>query len=112
MTNEADEPLEGDIGPAASRRAENTTRPDAAAELAYYERERELRRKRNNAVSGRITAILVAVFLAFLAVDSVMVALRARSAGDPWLYPPATVAAISLLALAALGVWALRRRSR
>ncbi|GAA4082316.1 hypothetical protein [Actinomadura miaoliensis] len=112
-----DEPLDGDIGPAAGA----APSPDAhhervraeaarqAEELRRYERERELRRRRTNALAGRVTAVLVALLLAFLAYDSVTTALEARERNDPWIYPPAVIAALCLAGLAALAVWAVRR---
>lgn len=115
-----DEPLDGDIGPAAGT-SSNTSADDRRAqarreeaarlaeELRRYERERELRRRRANALAGRVTAVLVALLLAFLAYDSVTTALEARERDDPWIYPPAVIAALCLAGLAALAVWAVRR---
>ncbi|GLW63867.1 hypothetical protein Arub01_21110 [Actinomadura rubrobrunea] len=117
-----DEPLEGDIGPAAAEspladaRGEQSRREELARqaeELRRYEREREARRRRTNAVAGRITVVLVALLLAFLAYDSVTTALQARERGDPWIYPPAVIAALclaGLAGLAGLAVRAVRRR--
>ncbi|GAA3985138.1 hypothetical protein GCM10023085_79140 [Actinomadura viridis] len=134
MTDDFDEPLEGDIGPASA--AEHTrggTDPrtgtgtgtangrealrDAGAvseaeELRRYEREREERRRRTNAVSGRVALAAVALFLAFLAYDSAATAVEARRRDDPWIYPPAVVAGICLAGLAVLAAWTLRRRRR
>jgi hypothetical protein len=103
-----DEPLEGDIGPGPGLEAER--RVDAAEELRLYEAEREERRRRTNAVAGRLSLVFVALLLGFLTYDSVSTALEARRVGDPWLYPPATIAAICLIALLALTTWALRHR--
>ncbi|MBX6767678.1 MAG: hypothetical protein IRY90_11095 [Actinomadura rubrobrunea] len=114
-----DEPLEGDIGPAAaeSPRAdadgERARREELARqveELRRYQRERELRRRRTDAVAGRITVVLVALLLAFLAYDSITTARQARERGDPWFYPPAVIAALCLAGLVGLAVWAVRRR--
>ena len=106
--DEDDDRLEGDIGPAPpSTRAD---RPDEAEALRRYEAEREERRRRVNAVSGRIALVLVALLLGFLAYDSVTTALEAARRGDPWLYPPAVVAALCLAGLAAVLVRAYRNR--
>ncbi|WP_433476819.1 hypothetical protein ACQPZP_07035 [Spirillospora sp. CA-142024] len=108
-----DAPLEGDIGPASSPAAPGTatpTRESAAEELRRYEAEREERRRRTNAVSGRIALIAAALFLAFLTYDSVNTATDAHSKGDDWLYPPATIAGVCTAALAALLTWAWYRR--
>lgn len=112
-----DEPLEGDIGPAApppgaTRAKTEEPAGDAAEELRRYEAEREERRRRGNAVSGRVAVVLAAALLAFLAYDSAHTAVEARSKGDDWLYPPAVNAALCTLALIALVTWALRRRAR
>ncbi|MEU6041642.1 hypothetical protein ABZ801_40260 [Actinomadura sp. NPDC047616] len=112
-----DEPLDGDIGPAAGAAPSADARQERvraeaarqAEELRRYERERELRRRRTNALAGRVTAVLVALLLAFLAYDSVTTALEARERNDPWIYPPAVIAALCLAGLAALAVWAVRR---
>ncbi|GAA2436049.1 hypothetical protein GCM10010191_58540 [Actinomadura vinacea] len=96
MTDD-DEPLEGDIGPA----------PSVGAPRASEERREE---PRTNAISGRITLAAVALLLAFLAYDSIATALEARRRDDPWIYPPAVIAALCLAGLAALAAWALRRR--
>ncbi|MEU5882669.1 hypothetical protein [Spirillospora sp. NPDC047279] len=133
MIDDSEEPLEGDIGPsarpssppAATARSEaggsargeaggSGDRPSvtAAEELKRYEEEREARRRSTNAASGRIAAALAALLLAFLAYDSIDTALQARDKGDPWLYPPATIAAVCLAGLVALLAWALRRRRK
>jgi hypothetical protein len=106
-----DEPLEGDIGPAsvpASAGAPAAPEIDAAEVLRQAEAEREARRRRTNAVSGRIAAVLAAVLLAFLTYDSANTAVEAHSKGDNWLYPPATVAGICGAALIALLTWTWR----
>ncbi|XRQ11252.1 hypothetical protein ACN3XK_10290 [Actinomadura welshii] len=108
-----DEPLEGDIGPAsgarAARPASPTGRADAAEELRRYEAEREERRRRTNAVSGRIAVVAAALLLAFLTYDSARTAVTARSRGDEWIYPPVVIAVICAIALVTLVAWALRR---
>ncbi|TDB89102.1 hypothetical protein [Actinomadura sp. 7K534] len=110
-----DEPLEGDIGPAADAGASRTAgapaprKADAAEELRRYEAEREERRRRTNALSGRITTALAALLLAFLAYDSARTALTARSRGDDWIYPPLVIAGICTIALVTLLAWAVRR---
>ncbi|MFA1543408.1 hypothetical protein [Actinomadura monticuli] len=118
MSQDPDEPLEGDIGPAAAREpgtargraAEAAEAAEAAAELRRYEAEREARRRRTNAASGRIAVVVAALFLVFLIYDSVNTAVEAHARGDDWVYPPAVVAGVCALALAALLTWALRRR--
>ncbi|MFC9976211.1 hypothetical protein ACFVH6_35485 [Spirillospora sp. NPDC127200] len=117
MIDDADEPLEGDIGPAAPARAtraqpspQAADGPSPAEELRRYEAEREERRRRTNAVAGRVAAWLAALLLAFLAYDSAATAVEARGKGDPWLYPPAVIAAVCGLGLIVLVGWALRRR--
>jgi hypothetical protein len=108
-----DEPLEGDIGPAPSSAAASAPEEDRAAlaeELRRYEAEREERRRHANAVAGRVVAVVVALLLGFLAYDSISTALEARRRDDPWVYPPATIAALCLLGLIILIAWALRRR--
>ncbi|WP_067491580.1 hypothetical protein [Actinomadura hibisca] len=114
MIDDADEPLEGDIGPAARARATEAPqadeKPSAAEALRRYEAEREERRKRTNAVAGRVTLWLAALLLAFLTYDSAATAVEAHGKGDPWLYPPAAIAAACGLALIVLVGWALRRR--
>ncbi|NKZ06587.1 hypothetical protein [Actinomadura latina] len=107
MSQDPDEPLDGDIGPAAATGAEKA---DAAAELRRYEAEREVRRRRTNAVSGRIAVVAAALLLAFLVYDSVGTAVEAHSRGDEWIYPPGVVAAVCAVALAALLTWAWRHR--
>ncbi|MFI0351655.1 hypothetical protein [Actinomadura sp. 9N407] len=122
MTDDFDEPLEGDIGPAApaSRpapptRAEAAAAADAAEQLRRYELEREERRRRTNAFSGRVALAAVALLLGFLAYDSVATALEARRRGDAWVYPPAVIAGVCLATLAVMAVLtglARRRRRR
>jgi hypothetical protein len=107
VTDDNDEPLEGDIGPASP-----ATEPRPAEEPALHERQREERRRRTNAVSGRLALAAVALLLAFLAYDSVTTALEARRRDDPWIYPPAVIAGLCLAGLAALAAWTLRRRRR
>jgi hypothetical protein len=82
---------------------------DELAELRRYEAEREVRRRRANAVSGRIAVVASAAFLAFLVYDSVHTAVQAHSRGDDWVYPPGVVAAVCAVALATLLTWAVRR---
>ena len=103
-----DEPLDGDIGPAAAGTADSE-RARAAEELRRYEAEREERRRRTNAVSGRVAVVVAALFLAFLTYDSVRTAAEAHSRGDDWIYPPAVVAGVCGVALATLVTWAWRR---
>ncbi|MEO3829428.1 hypothetical protein [Actinomadura sp. B10D3] len=114
MSEAPDEPLDGDIGPAsgpaADARETDARKADAAEELRRHEAEREARRRRTNAVSGRIAAGAAALLLAFLTYDSVNTAVEAHSKGDDWLYPPATIAAVCAVALIALVTWAWRRR--
>ncbi|MGK5550887.1 hypothetical protein ACSNOI_04670 [Actinomadura kijaniata] len=120
MTHAPDEPLDGDIGPAAtavpgrsSPAGEAAGKAEAAAEeLRRYEAERAERRRRADAVAGRVAFWLTAALLAFLAYDSVATAVRAHGRGDGWLYPPATNAAIFALLLVGLLLWGLRRRRR
>ncbi|MFF5264921.1 hypothetical protein ACFY4C_38865 [Actinomadura viridis] len=133
MTDDFDEPLEGDIGPASAVGARGVPQPSGPAangreangpaasgrealsgaeELRRYEREREERRRRTNAVSGRIALAAVALFLAFLFYDSAATAVEARRRDDPWIYPPAVIAGICLAGLAVLAAWTLRRRRR
>ncbi len=82
------------------------------AELARYERERELRVARRNRLSWKIVTWVMAAAVALLAYDSGGASLDARDAGRPWLYP----AAVSLVCVAGLiGLVSralLRRRSR
>lgn len=120
MSQEPDEPLDGDIGPASAPAPASGAGPapadagavkaDAAEELRQYEAERQERRRHTNAVSGRIAVALAALFLGFLTYDSVRTAVEARSRGDDWVYPPAVIAAVCALALVALLTWAWRRR--
>ncbi len=119
VTHAPDEPLDGDIGPAAtavpdrSSPAGEAGKAEAAAEeLRRYEAERAERRRRADAVAGRVAFRLAAALLAFLAYDSVATAVRAHGRGDDWLYPPATNAAIFVLLLVGLLLWGLRRRRR
>ncbi|MFD0691867.1 hypothetical protein [Actinomadura fibrosa] len=125
MIDDPDEPLEGDIGPAATGRPAGTRDADPASahnasaapadpaeELRRYEAEREERRRRVNAASGRVALALAAALLAFLVYDSAHTAVEAHSKGDDWVYPPAVVGGICALALVVLLVWAARRRSR
>ncbi|MDL4772687.1 MULTISPECIES: hypothetical protein [Thermomonosporaceae] len=127
-----DEPLEGDIGPAAHIGRATAASDDPgvpggsptggptwderrraeAEELLRYEAERQERRRRANAVSGRIAFGIAAVLLAFLAYDSVRTATEAHTRGDDWVYPPAVNAGICGIALIVLAGWAIRRRSR
>lgn len=109
MSRDSDEPLDGDIGPAAVREP-GAAKADTAEELRRYAAEREERRRRTNALSGRIAVAVAALFLAFLTYDSVRTAIEAHSKGDDWVYPPAVVAAVCAVALAALLTWAWRRR--
>ncbi|MFI0373664.1 hypothetical protein ACH35V_37890 [Actinomadura sp. 1N219] len=111
MGEDRDEPLDGDIGPAASRPASSpgTASPDAAEESRRYEAEREERRRDANAVSGRIAVVLAALFLTFLIYDSVTTAVEAHDRGDDWIYPPAVIAAVCAIALVTLVAWAVRR---
>ncbi|MCQ0018708.1 hypothetical protein [Actinomadura madurae] len=64
MSEAPDEPLDGDIGPApgaaADARKADTRKAVAAEELRRYEAEREARRRRTNAVSGRVAAVAAA----------------------------------------------------
>ncbi|MGH3242506.1 MAG: hypothetical protein ACRDNL_19170 [Spirillospora sp.] len=114
MGEDRDEPLEGDIGPAAAALS-GTAEPEARGtesrrdEVERDEAEREERRRRTNAVSGRIAVAATALFLAFLIYDSVTTAVRARDRGDDWIYPPATVAAACAIALVTLLAWAVGR---
>ncbi|WP_030165982.1 hypothetical protein [Spirillospora albida] len=104
-----DEPLEGDIGPAARPDEPARRASTAAEEMRRHEAEREARRRRTNAVSGRVAALLVAALLAFLAYDSVRTAVEAHSRGDDWIYPPAVIAAVCGCALSALVAWTIKR---
>lgn len=107
MSQPPDEPLDGDVGPAKDA---SGAKADAAEELRRYEAEREERRRRTNAVSGRIAVVVTALFLGFLVYDSVGTAIEAHARGDDWIYPPAVVAGVCAAALAALLTWAWRRR--
>ncbi|WP_067456748.1 hypothetical protein [Actinomadura macra] len=115
------EPLEGDIGPASAAPRVSLTREAVGPEsgdsangraeaLRRYEAEREERRRRANAASGRIALALAAALLAFLFYDSVRTAVQAHSRGGDWVYPPAVIAGVCGAALAALVVGAVRRR--
>ncbi|QKW33790.1 hypothetical protein HUT06_06890 [Actinomadura sp. NAK00032] len=112
MSQDPDEPLDGDIGPASvpAEAGAGAVKADTAEELRRYEAEREERRRHTNAVSGRIAVALAALFLGFLTYDSVRTAVEARSRGDDWIYPPAVIAAVCALALGVLLTWAWRRR--
>ncbi len=109
-----DEPLEGDIGPSAEAGPAEVPRAAAArtAELRRFEAEREERRRRANARAGAVAKWLAALLLAFLAQDSIRTAVEARSKGDPWLYPPAVLAAVFVAGLVLLAVLALRSLRR
>ncbi|MFC4910780.1 hypothetical protein [Actinomadura gamaensis] len=120
-----DEPLEGDIGPSASVTAErrppaapsaDVPAPDdarrVAAEMRRLEAEREERRRRTNAVAGRVAFWLLSLFLAFLAYDSAETAHEARERGDDWVYPPAVNAVLCILGVLLLVGFALWRRHR
>ncbi|MFS2294913.1 MAG: hypothetical protein FWJ90_19830 [Actinomadura sp.] len=127
-----DEPLEGDIGPAAPPAGEagaaaaadagtgtgaaeagaaeaGAAEVSAAEELRRYEREREERRRRTDALAGRVAAVIAALLLAFLAYDSARTAAEARSRGDDWIYPPLVIALICTIALVTLIARAVRR---
>lgn len=110
---DGDEALDGDIGPAAGvgRPARNSgaAGPDPAEELRRHEAEREERRRRTDAVSGRIATVLAALLLAFLLYDSARTAAAARSRGDDWIYPPLVIAVICAIALVTLLARSLRR---
>lgn len=80
-----------------------------AEELRRYEEERERRRLRRNALSGRIAAWTVAAALAFLAYDSGGAAVHAHAGDRPW-RDHAIVSAGCVLALCALLALLLRRR--
>lgn len=113
-----DEPLEGDIGPAAGAAAGTVARhavpvseaAEAAQTLRRFDAEREERRRATNAVAGRIAVAVAALFLAFLTYDSATTAVEARSRGDAWIYPPAVVGCACAVGLVALLTWAWRRR--
>jgi hypothetical protein len=112
VTDDRDEPLEGDIGPASVAPSKDDVgeRASAAEELRRYEMEREERRHRTNAVAGRVSLILIGLLLAFLAYDGITNAVKAHDRGESWIYPQGTVAAVCLVALAGLLLWAVRRR--
>ncbi|MFC5187856.1 hypothetical protein [Actinomadura harenae] len=115
------EPLDGDIGPAAPVLGDA---PDAVAprpearraavpgELRRLEDEREERRRRTNAAAGRVAFWLLSLFLAFLAYDSARTAHEARQRGDDWVYPPAVNAGLCVLGVLLLVGVALWRRRR
>ena len=116
-----DEPLEGDIGPAAA--ADGAAGPGTALGASYdfgspkerraalrrYEAEREERRRRTDAVSGRIATMLLGVLLAFMTFDSGRTALEAHERGDDWLFPPGALAIACGIALVVIIVRVLRR---
>ncbi|WP_149261193.1 hypothetical protein [Actinomadura sp. K4S16] len=120
----ADEPLEGDIGPASGAASgagsgpaarpgapeAGRERTEAAEALRRFDAEREERRRGTDAVAGRIAVVLAALFLAFLTYDSARTAVEAHSRGDDWLYPPGVVGGACALGLIALLTWAWRRR--
>lgn len=115
-----DEPLEGDIGPAAGAVSPAAPGPgpappvseaaEAAQALSRFDAEREERRRATNAVAGRIAVALAALFLVFLTYDSTATAVRAHSRGDAWIYPPAVVGGACAAGLVALLTWGWRRR--
>ncbi|WP_018656063.1 hypothetical protein [Actinomadura flavalba] len=116
MTDDADAPLDGDIGPRATRpepaaRPDPTPEPERQAEAEEAEAA-EARRARVNAVAGTIARVLAALLLVFLLVDSARTALEARDRGDGWLHPPGTVMAICAAGLAWLVFDVVRRRRR
>ncbi|WP_147339490.1 hypothetical protein [Actinomadura spongiicola] len=84
-------------------------RDEALEELRRHEAERETRRRRANAASGRVAAVASAAFLAFLTYDSAHTAVRAHARGDDWIYPPTVVGAVCAVALVTLLTWAIRR---
>ncbi len=124
-----DEPLEGDIGPASGGPDTATRDPatrdpartglgasydfgsprDRRAALRRYEAEREERRRRVDAASGRIAAMLVAALLAFMTFDSARTAVQARERGDEWLFPPGILAAVCGIAFLIVIARVLRR---
>ncbi|MBE1533563.1 hypothetical protein [Actinomadura algeriensis] len=134
MTDESplhqDEPLEGDIGPAAATpdgapdgTPGGDTGPGTALGAAYdfgspkerraairrYEAEREERRRRTDAASGRIASMLLAVLLAFMTFDSGRTAVQAHRRGDDWLFPPGALAIVCGIALVVIIIRVLRR---
>ncbi|MFV2178297.1 hypothetical protein ACFHW2_33375 [Actinomadura sp. LOL_016] len=129
-----DEPLEGDIGPAASASSASaspaSTSPASAssgtglgaaydfgspterrAAIHRYEAERERRRRRTDAAAGRIASLLAAVLLAFMTYDSGRTAVQAHARGDEWLFPPGALAIVCGTAFAVIIVRVLRRGS-
>ncbi|QKG22539.1 hypothetical protein ACTIVE_4179 [Actinomadura verrucosospora] len=109
VTEDPDEPLEGDIGPAAGAVRPAEPEADPAEEMRRYAAEREERRRRTNAVSARVAAALGAVLLAFLTYDAVRAAIDDHAHGRNWIYPPGIVAAVCGVMLAALLTWAVHR---
>ncbi|QFG21908.1 hypothetical protein [Actinomadura sp. WMMB 499] len=115
-----DEPLEGDIGPAASATSgtgsaglgasyDYGSPAERRAAIHRYEAERERRRRRTDAAAGRIAALLAAVLLAFMTYDSGRTALEAHRRGDDWLFPPGALAIACGIAFAVIIVRVLRR---
>ncbi|MGI8330184.1 hypothetical protein ACRYCC_09465 [Actinomadura scrupuli] len=80
-------------------------------EALRYERERQERIDRRNAVSWKIVGWVAAASLSLLAYDSGRLALEAHRDDRPWRYP-ACVAAVCVLLLLALLGHVLRRRRR
>ncbi|MDL4820450.1 hypothetical protein [Actinomadura opuntiae] len=109
MTEDPDEPLEGDIGPAAGAVRPAGPETDPAEDMRRYAAEREERRRRTNALSGRVAAVLCAALLAYLTYDAVRAAIDHHAHGRNWIYPPGVVAAACAVTLAALLTWAVRR---
>jgi hypothetical protein len=109
VTDDPDEPLEGDIGPAAAAVRPAEPLPDPVEAMRQYTAEREERRRRTNAASGRIAAVLLAALLAYLTYDAVRAAIDDHAHGRDWIYPPGTVAAVCGVMLTALLTWAVRR---
>lgn len=109
VTEDPDEPLEGDIGPAARAVRPAEPEPDPADEMRRYAAEREERRRRTNAVSGRVAAVLGAALLAFLTYDAVRAAVDDHAHGRDWIYPPGVVAAVCGVMLVALLTWVVHR---
>ncbi|HXA62960.1 MAG TPA: hypothetical protein VNW94_27765 [Streptosporangiaceae bacterium] len=85
--------------------------PDEAEELREYERERQERIARRNALSWVIVGWVLAVMLALLAYDSAHAALDSHAHGRPWVYS-ASVSLLCTLALLALATRSLRRHLR
>ncbi|MFD0902040.1 hypothetical protein [Actinomadura sediminis] len=115
-----DEPLEGDIGPAAPGGPGTATTglgasydfgspKERRAALRRYEAEREERRRRVDAASGRIASMLVAALLAFMTFDSGRTAVQAHARGDDWLFPPGVLAAVCGIAFVVVIARVLRR---